>query len=124
MIEQEIDGFLEHFGVRGMKWGIRNRRIPSIQNALKNRNRNLTPEQKRTRNKRMAIVGAGSVALIGATTVVGYKATQMILRRNRMTRAVDILNSNERNFDNQFIKDLKAQAIKELKNTASNVSKK
>ncbi len=50
--DQEVAIFLEHFGIKGMKWGIRNDRSPpssnkkSTKSKVKPKKRKLTPRQK------------------------------------------------------------------------------
>lgn len=91
-----VDTFLEHHGVRGQKWGVRNRRKPVIFESGKEwRSR---PASQRW--KVGAVAGAGVVVsqiltrnaklpirlLANATTMlVGIEATTRILEKSRKT---------------------------------------
>lgn len=54
--EETIDDFLEHHGIKGQKWGIRNKKNPS-------------DEKKPWSNKKRATVILGSAAAVAAITV-------------------------------------------------------
>lgn len=80
-------GELYHYGVPGMKWGHkRGPKSPSKSNQTKTK-KELTPEQKQARNKKIA---AGVLAGVGAATVaaVAVYATKQRQRavRNTMIR--------------------------------------
>lgn len=62
--EQEVDAFLEHFGIMGMHWGIRNKKKTSLNNKEKKDN-------NFKRNKRVAII-LGSVAAAAAIGTGAY----------------------------------------------------
>ena len=72
--DQEVDAFLEHFGVKGMRWGIRNSSGKSgKERRAKNREFNKryalkrTPTQKKNyRTRNIGSAGAGVAAFITA----------------------------------------------------------
>ena len=45
MIDQDVDNFLEHFGIKGMKWGVRNRSSTSKKSSTP---RKVSPDFKET----------------------------------------------------------------------------
>jgi hypothetical protein len=60
---EDIYGFLEHHGVRGMRWGVRKARSSSSTPSKKPKTPK-TPEQKKLRNQR--ILGAAMIVAGGA----------------------------------------------------------
>jgi hypothetical protein len=60
---------LEHFGVKGMRWGVRKNRGGSSASTSKKAR---TPEEaaRRKRNRRIAIAGAAAVVAYGPTVMV------------------------------------------------------
>lgn len=69
------DEYLEHFGVKGMKWGHRKERVST---GKKKNKKSLTAEQKK-RLKKVAI-GVGVAAGIGAAAYGGYKLNKKIVK--------------------------------------------
>lgn len=59
----EVDEFLEHFGVAGQKWGVRNTKPASPSSRVG------SPQDHARRNRNLKIIGAalGTAALIGGT---------------------------------------------------------
>ncbi len=72
------DEYLEHFGVKGMKWGHRKERTSYGVGRRKNGRKGLTDEQKK-KLKRVAI-GVGVAAGIGAAAYGGYKLNKKIVK--------------------------------------------
>jgi hypothetical protein len=76
MIDQDVEVFLEHFGIKGQKWGVRKQRTES------------TPEEaaaKKARNKKILIsVGVG---LIAAGTI--FIASRHIKTKNLSKKTID-----------------------------------
>lgn len=62
MIMDEGD-YLEHFGVKGMKWGVRKQRTPSNEVSSTPKKKKLTPEQKASLIKTGIIVASGAIAV-------------------------------------------------------------
>lgn len=60
----EVDEFLEHFGVAGQKWGVRNTKPTSPSSRTGG-----SPQDHARRNRNLKIIGAalGTAALIGGT---------------------------------------------------------
>ncbi len=59
MIDQDVDDFLEHFGVKGMKWGIRNEQRPT--GVSRSMNRDASKDAKEfARAKQFYGEGAGT----------------------------------------------------------------
>ena len=59
-INDEVDEFLEHFGKKGMKWGVRNQPKTSTSAKSKEPKRKLTTGQKRALT--VAVVGGAAIA--------------------------------------------------------------
>ena len=69
MILEEDVAFLEHFGKKGMRWGVRSTAVakPSVPR---------TPEEQKVRRKKKAIVaGAALTAYVGAVYIARGLAT-------------------------------------------------
>lgn len=75
-MSDDVDVFLEHYGVRGMKWGIRNK-FEQINAA---RRRGLSSEQKR----KLKVFGAGAAT---GLAVSGAVAVAVILKKRANVRA-------------------------------------
>lgn len=56
--DEKVDAFLEHFGKKGMQWGVRNSRPTSAQQRDA-RAKGLGPNQLRGEAKRVAAAGGG-----------------------------------------------------------------
>ena len=92
-MKTEIDRILEHYGTKGMKWGVRKQRSPK------------TPEQiakSKARRKTAIKIGAGAVGAAAATAGVVYavrasknrrsiqkgkEAAEAMLKRQQQARA-------------------------------------
>ena len=70
----EVDDFLAHFGVKGMKWGVRKDR----------------ENKPLTRNQKIAIAGASAAVLAGGIAV------GIILRNNHATRVAEMAIASEK----------------------------
>ncbi len=57
-IDQEVDAFLEHFGVKGMQWGVRNNAISSIKSLFDSQKKSLSNRQERIKNDKAATLVA------------------------------------------------------------------
>jgi gas vesicle protein len=93
MIDDEVDEFLEHFGTKGMKWGVRNQRTTSDE------------KPKMSAKKKVligvAVAGTAAAALIiakksgvsvssirgSASTIRGGREAKRIAARNKAVRA-------------------------------------
>lgn len=81
MTEDSTEDFLEHYGVKGMKWGVRRARNHKQSRAEKSLNRQLrkagnayrsAPDSRKENAKKVAKIGAGIAAAAGAA-YVGHK---------------------------------------------------
>lgn len=65
MSDQQVDDFIEHFGIKGMRWGIRNQhqldRVPRVARGTAARR-----QHRKEVAKRVAVVGGA----VGVTAVV------------------------------------------------------
>lgn len=61
MVDDEVNDFLEHFGIKGMRWGHRksNSSLDDVKPAR-------TPEEIRKRRKRMALISIGALGTYAA----------------------------------------------------------
>jgi hypothetical protein len=91
-INQEVDIFLEHFGVKGMKWGIRNDKRGS-RNVSKEP---ITAAQKRAKQKRNA---KRVNRVIGSTVAVLYIAA--LLSPMNSSRDIPVNTLPKPNSDNK-----------------------
>lgn len=75
-IDDEVNAYLNHFGTRGMKWGVR-----------KNQVKNATSKARRNRNvKRGAVAaGIGGAALAGA--ILSRRGMIPVSKANQQTKA-------------------------------------
>jgi hypothetical protein len=101
----EEDRYLEHYGVMGMKWGIRNDQRSQGSNKVaskstsksKPKKRKLTSKQKAARNIKItnaAIYGIGAAMMVGAilTSSAGQQRASTV-RPPRAKSAVDLINA-------------------------------
>lgn len=92
------DMFLEHHGVKGMKWGVR--RYQNKDGTLTSAGRrksteSLTPQQKTARNKKIARVGIG-VATVAAAAYYVHKNPEKIGRVISKFRGVKMKELSEK----------------------------
>lgn len=81
--EEVVDDFLEHFGVRGMKWGVKN---------IREQRKNATPEQRKAGRRKFA----RNLAIgVGGGVAVGLGAAFMINRSHSMKKLRDIRNAKQ-----------------------------
>lgn len=66
---------LVHFGVKGMKWGVRKDRTGSEDTSTKPQKVPLTSEQKKERAKKVAI-GVGALAAVAGAAFIAYQLQQ------------------------------------------------
>ena len=93
------DEYLEHFGIKGMKWGHRKERISYGSGKGKNGRKGLTDEQKKKLKKGIAI-GAGVAAGVGLATYGGYKLNKKIvnnLKYKDLSKSNDLFARASRN---------------------------
>ena len=108
MSEIDVEDFLAHYGVKGMKWGVRNsvdhtvEKSKEFMNDIKARYDNLTPEQQRN----LKIAGLTALA-------VGAAAATVILAAHGNKSAVDVAKEGLK-----YAKDVKdlVDAVKEPDN--------
>jgi hypothetical protein len=76
----DVDTFLEHYGVKGMRWGVRNKSNYSVSH----------PSSKFSKKKKVAIgIGVGSAA-IGATFAAVLLKRKLKLNSSRVDKSVNI----------------------------------
>jgi hypothetical protein len=82
--DEEVSAFLEHYGVPGMKWGVRRARSHKQSSAEKRLNKQLrkagqayrgADEQKKQNVKKAAKIGAG-IAIATGAAFVGYQMSK------------------------------------------------
>lgn len=78
IIDEEVEDFLEHFGIRGMRWG--HRRITSDQ---------LNNSPKKNHTKRNIAIAAGTIA-------IGSAAAFAIIKHKGKIKAVKIIKERKR----------------------------
>lgn len=86
----EVDDFLAHYGVRGMKWGVRKTSIESAPSKT-----SLTDEERRARNKKIArniAVGVTVAAALGVSAYAynQYDQRKMLEAKRFISRHADI----------------------------------
>ena len=69
-MSNDVDEFLSHYGVKGMRWGVRRKRQSESNSA------NGSPSSNKSRKKKIA-AGVAGAAIVG-----GAAATAIILNRN------------------------------------------
>ena len=90
MSDVAVEEFLEHFGTKGMKWGVRNSRPASGSNGK---------SEKPKHSKKKIAVGVAAVA-VG----VGAVAVGVILAKNNKVKVADIQRTAKLKAQNDIIK--------------------
>lgn len=106
-MSEVTDDFLEHFGVRGMKWGKRGSKKPQMYNPSQRQSSSGTvgkpsgngtkePRQKMSKEKKIAIaVGIGAVAVIGAALVLKSMNKNMDMPMSSLTTNASTIRGQE-----------------------------
>lgn len=91
-LDVEVDAFLEHFGVKGMHWGVRNKSFVSVQKQRrlnkygdKKSGKPLTKAQKTARRERIG----ERAKLISMTALIGGYIALNILAARGQTKVSD-----------------------------------
>lgn len=97
----ETEEFLEHFGVKGMKWGVRKaasktaavgrgakREVEAIDRGVRSATASVARGAKWTRQNARGLAVVGGVSLVGATWVRG------LLEEKRLMRIADFMNAS------------------------------
>lgn len=66
--------YLIHYGVPGMKWGVRKQRVTSGKTKRRSSKGSMSEEDKKSRRRRNAKIAAGVAGGIAATALVAYGA--------------------------------------------------
>jgi hypothetical protein len=83
MSDQQIDEFLEHFGVKGMHWGIRNQqKLDRVSRVA--RGTELRKYHNKEVAKRVAVVGAAVGATAVVSAILARKGMMSVNEANRM----------------------------------------
>jgi hypothetical protein len=89
-VSEEVDNFLEHFGVVGMKWG--KHKAQSDDRSSQGSGGADLPRQKMSRNKKIAIaVGVGATVAIGAAIAISILNS----KNQQMELPVHMLHTNK-----------------------------
>ncbi len=115
--DADNDEYLEHYGVPGMKWGVRKQRVlvgrrgrrfntgTSNRPATTSKRKGLTTEQKKKLKR--AAIGVGAAAGVGLAAYGGYKLNKEAIRRAKWRDEVHMLTQLDRakkNADNPAMK--------------------
>lgn len=121
------DGELYHYGVKGMKWGVR--RSPEVQAVNKRYKEELKPHQKelRSKNRTVSLKKLAYDSVIGRSTItdIGAYADKAVNRREYKQKRKELQEKYEPEFQKA-----KSQAEKRLaeekaqKNTPEAISKR
>ena len=71
IVEEDVYDYLEHFGVKGMRWGVRTSATTGKSRKPVTPSKQLTPQARAARNRKRAIIGGGVLA-IGAIAALRY----------------------------------------------------
>ncbi len=106
------DEYLEHYGVPGMKWGVRKQRVlvgrrgrrfmtgtqrprpVTTKSRTSSKKRHLTDKQRNTLKK--VAIGAGVAAGVGLAAYGGYKLNKAAIKRAQWNDEVGMLRNLER----------------------------
>jgi hypothetical protein len=79
MSDQQVDEFFEHFGIKGMHWGIRNQqRLDRVSRVARG------TDHRRKVAKRAAVVGAAVGATAVVSAILARKGMISVKEANRM----------------------------------------
>lgn len=70
IIDKDVEDFLEHFGVPGMRWGFRKQRLQSHLERLSRKSDGTSSEADRAAIRRRRITTAKTVAVVGGVATV------------------------------------------------------
>lgn len=139
--EYDYNNSLCHFGTKGMRWGRRryqyengiytplgeSRRTgknnPNKKNAVKSKIQdhkkkiqNLSEEERKERNKKRALIAAGTIAAVGVTAVGVHHASKILKGREAINKQLQLMKDAENHIKRNEDKLRKA---KELGDTSS-----
>jgi len=84
--DQEVDEFIEHFGIKGMRWGVRNQQNLERVNRVA-RGTELRKVRNRRIVKRVAIVGGTVAATALVSTILARRGMISVSKANQLGSA-------------------------------------
>ena len=94
------EDYLEHFGVKGMKWGVRKSKV-NLSSSTKSESKRGLNESERTR---LLVGGLGSLVATPALGAGVYGATKYANRKNTKQAVADILGSDISSYSKSSLK--------------------